>query len=207
MRSSRASVSLQQSQGWGRALLLLSLQAEVSFLLVACCTDTWNVPGCVHACTCPARTKISCRRDVLPVHAAMDRKEKQPQNLLILSCCRRGTSHGPNSHIQLQKQLLYPGSVLLPLHPQHSPTKFRSPAPVQWVLPAAGRDHGGGTAYPHVPVPQLRTELEKPPPKAGSAALLSSHFSLAAHAWESHILSLECQAAPSPSCIQGLACK
>lgn len=145
MRSTGASVSLQKSQGWGRAFLLLSLQAEVSFLRAAHCTHTWNVPGCVHACTCPARNKISCRRDVLPVHPGMDRKEKQPQNLLILSCCRCGTSHGPHSHVQLQKQLLYPGSVLLPLHPQHSPTKFHFPAPVQWVLPAADRDHSGST--------------------------------------------------------------
>lgn len=127
MRSTGASVSLQQSQGWGRALLLLSLQAEVSFLLAASYTHTWKVPACAHACTCPARNEISCRRDVLLVHPGMDRKGKQPQNLLILNCCRCGTSHGPNSHIQLQKQLLHPDSVLLPLHPQHSPTEFHFP--------------------------------------------------------------------------------
>lgn len=152
MRSTGASVSLQQSQGWARALLLLSSLCRLKFLLLAaCCTHTWNVPGCVGACTCPARNKILCRRDVLPVPPGMDRKEEQPQYLLILSCCRGATSHKPNSHVRLQNQLLYPGSVLLPLHPQHSRTKIHFPAPMQWVLPAAGRDHG---VVLHSPVPQ-----------------------------------------------------
>lgn len=41
----------------------------------------------------------------------------------------------------------------------------------------------------HVPRPQPRAELLKTPPKAGSAARLSSHFTLAARAWKLHILS------------------
>lgn len=59
-----------------------------------------------------------------------------------LSCCRHGTSHGPNSHIQLQNQLLYPGSgSSSPARPRQIPF----PSTGVWVLQAAGRDHGGGT--------------------------------------------------------------
>lgn len=133
MRSIKASVSLQPSQ----ALFLFSLQAEISFLWAACCTHARNVPGCVRACTCPARSKISGRRDVLPVHPSVDRKEEWPQDLLILGCCKHGTSCGPKSHDQLPKQLLYPSSVLLPFTPSTAPPKSTSQHPQQ--------GHGGGT--------------------------------------------------------------
>lgn len=147
-------MSLHQSQGQGRALLLLSLQAEVSFLLAACCTHTRNVPGCVHACTCPAGNKISCRRDVLPVHPGMDRREKEPQNLLILNCCRCGTSHGPNSHVQMQKQLLYPGFILLPFIPSMAPPNSTSQHPCSgcsWL------QAGVTMVAPHNPMPQCHS--------------------------------------------------
>lgn len=126
-RSTGASMSLQPSQ----AMFLFSLQAEISFLQAARCTHTRNVPGCVHACTCPARNRVSGRIDVLPVHPCVDRKEKQPQNLLILGCCKHGTCCGPKSHDQLPEQLLYPGSVLLPFTPSTAPPKSTSQHPQQ----------------------------------------------------------------------------
>ena len=151
MRSSGASGSLQQSQGRDRALLLLPAQAEVCFVLAARCTHSWNTPGCVHACTCPARNKVSWRRGVLPVHLATGRKEEQPQHLLILSCCRGGTSRDPSSHVQLQEQLLYPGPQFCSPFTLTQP--HRNPFPSTRVVAAPSRRQGSRWWHCTAPCP------------------------------------------------------
>lgn len=63
--------------------------------------------------------------------------------LVHSSCCRHGTIQGLKSHIQLQNQLLYPGSGSpSPARPHQIPF----PSTCVWVLQAAGRDDGGDIA-------------------------------------------------------------
>lgn len=133
-------------------------------------------------------------------------KGETDTKLVHLSCCRHGTSHGPNNHIQLQNQLLYPGSgSSSPARPCQIPF----PSTGVWVLQAAGRDHGGGTVCSPCPSATAKGRAAENSTQGWlcCSALLSSHLSLAARAWKLHILSPACQAAPSPGFVQGLPCK
>lgn len=143
------------------------------------------------SCASPARMQTARRGDGLPVHPDADRGEEQPQNTLTSSCYRGGSSPEPRSCIQAQScSLLILGIDSPKLTSQHRVAQA-----------------GTSAVAPHSPMSLHRCggscwrNLHPKP------ALLSSRFSLAAHAWELHILFSECQAAPSPGCVQGLACK
>lgn len=161
----------QQCQGQGSALLLLSLQA--SFLSPGSLPPQMSMAVSMPALALP---KPEFREGEMCFQLTLTRAEKSSSHKTCLSrgVADVGPAADPTPVFSCKNNSCIQAQSCSPFAPSIAPPNSTSQHPCSGCCwPQAG-----------ITVPQLRTELAKPPRKASSAALLCSPFSSAAHTRE-----------------------